>query len=227
MLGHFWYLSALLVMLPLFYAALVKSKKFFLYVGFPLSAILINGYFSTTGLLRSAHDWLGLFKSALPRAWAGLCLGAVAYLLADRLRRCPQFTRFGKWLLSFVELGCLAASLIYMAKSKATQLDFLFMAAFVTIIAISMSGRAPVRAIFPASFKWLADYSLVLYLCHWTFATRLTTALMPDKPWQERVLPYLLFSILYALLWMGIFALVKKMKLPEKMRRALFSRDAS
>ncbi len=78
--AQLWYLSALLVMFPLFYACCIRSKDFFPFVVCPLSSALIYGYFCITyGHMDMWNEWTGAFRIALPRAWAGLCLGMTVH----------------------------------------------------------------------------------------------------------------------------------------------------
>lgn len=109
--GQLWYLSALLIVLPLFYAALVKNEEFFLYIGCPLSAVLIYGCYSVTAShIDQWSGWLGFCYQALPRAWAGICLGGVVYLMKETIIKYENtLSNVGKHLLSILE----AASLVF------------------------------------------------------------------------------------------------------------------
>ena len=64
-----WYLSALMILLPLFYYLLIKGKDAFLWVGCPICAMLIYGYFCrTVDYIDTWTEWTGLFFTSLP--WA-------------------------------------------------------------------------------------------------------------------------------------------------------------
>lgn len=91
-----WYLSAMLILLPLFYSAMLKCRNFFLYVLCPVLVLLIYGWFSvTTQHIDRWQDWNGLFFVSLPRAWAGLSLGGLVYCAAKKLKSL-KFTKQGR-----------------------------------------------------------------------------------------------------------------------------------
>lgn len=82
-----WYLSAIFLVLPFFFAALLMNKKLMFGLIAPLSPILIYGYQVSNGI--------SLATGSLIRAWGGVCLGAVAYALTEKLKK-TEFTKSGR-----------------------------------------------------------------------------------------------------------------------------------
>lgn len=221
-LSHLWYLSCLLVLLPVFFSLLIRSRDFFLHVGAPLCALFFYGYCArTAGHLCLSHEWPGLFLLGMPRAWAGLCAGALVYLLADRLRALPPLSRLGGLLLSAAELLCLFAGLFYMRTQALRMLDFLCVALWVLLAAVALSERAPVHRLFSpfARLPWLGDYCLALYVSHWTVPV-LLRRLTADA--SVPVAPYLLTCLAYAALWVALIAFVRRLNIGKKIKTLLF-----
>ena len=84
--GVLWYVTAILVTLPFFYAAIIKGRRFFLYVVCPVVPLMIYGYFAVTvGHIDAWNGWLGICYQAIPRAWAGMCLGGAVHVVLDEI----------------------------------------------------------------------------------------------------------------------------------------------
>ena len=66
---------------------MIKNRKFMLYEMAPLSPVLFYGYLAYNGLPLSGSAWiLGVALQNLSRAWAGLCLGAVSFVLTEKIK---------------------------------------------------------------------------------------------------------------------------------------------
>ena len=217
-----WYLSAMLILLPLFYAALLKNKDLFLYVLCPVFALLIYGYYSvTTQHIARWSDWNGLFFMSLPRAWAGLCLGGIVTVITERLL-CPlSFNKWGTIFLSGVEIICIGIVIFYMYTRSYRRLDFLCIGLIVILVSIILSEKASIHKIFPLLFSKISEFSLSLYVSHWTVRLLIPTVIMPAASYEARLLPYILLSAVYALLLMVFVFMVRRFKLPEKIRRLI------
>lgn len=221
--SHLWYLSCLLMLLPLFYSLLIKKKDFFLYVLAPLSALFLYGYCAQAfGGLLISHEWSGLFLTGLIRAWAGLCAGAAAYLLARKLRALPPMTKLALRLLSAAQLLCLFGGLLYMHAQEGGMLDFLCVFLWIALVGVVLSERASIHPLFAPLGECapLSELSLSLYLTHWTIPL-LLRACTPDA--SVPMLPYLILSLLYAALWVFIVSLARKLLSRLRLKELLFS----
>lgn len=227
LLGPLWYISAFLLVLPLFYIALLRVRQAFLYLICPLSCIMVYGYFSiTVGHICTAHMWLGLFKSDIPRAWAGLCMGSMVWLLQQFLCSLPPLSRTGKLALTVAKYGLMFIVLTYIFRHGFTTLDFLCIALMAVWVAIAFSQKTYDTVFFQNCPIWVgsfcAEFSKVLYLCHGTIRWVIMGVCFLDMPYLERMQIYVPISLLYALTWMLIINGIKKLHLGAKLKRIIF-----
>ena len=219
--SHLWYLSCLFMLLPVFYALLIKNRDFFLYVFAPLSMLLCYGYCArAVGHLQLSHALTLFFIDGMFRAWAGLCGGALVWLLSEKLRRMPELTRAGRHLLSGAQLLCLAAALLYMRTDAGTTLDFLCVALFIAVVSIALSERASIHPLFQPlnRINSLSELSLALYLGHWTLPEllRVSGGGVPAGV-------YLILCVLYAALWVLIVRGLRALGLGRRLKNLLFA----
>lgn len=189
-----WYLSALLFTLPLFYYAVMRLKDIFFPLVAPFTIFLIYGYFSVTyGHLDIWSVWTGAFSLSLLRAWAGLCLGGLCYLLAERLKRIP-FSKAGLILLQGIKVLCITGTLFYMLTRYRRRLDFLCVGMLFIALVITFSQEQKSRN---NCGDFLSEFSLALYVSHWTIRA-IVPVVMSEATYEEMLVPYLLISFIYA-----------------------------
>lgn len=217
-----WYLSAMLILLPLFYAALLKEKDFFLYIFCPIFVLMIYGYYSvTTQHIDRWADWNGLFYMSLPRAWAGLCLGGIVNRVAEYLRGL-SFTPKGSLFLSGVEFICFGIVMVYMYTRAWRRLDFLCIGLLAVVASIALSEKASAHKAFPVWFSKISEFSLALYVSHWTIRLLIPTVIMPTASYEVWILPYIVLSVAYAMLLMLLVSAIRRLKLAERFKQLLF-----
>lgn len=190
-----WYLSALLMLLPLFYYLLMKAPSFFPYVAAPLSALMIYGYFSVSvGHIDVWHAWHGIYDS-LPRCWAGLCMGTVAFISVRKVRAwrlCHRITAV--WCI--LEIFCFGSVLFYAWGRTHRRLDFLCIFLLFAGVCALLAHDTVIPVSAPVG-RILADFSLALYVTHWT-VRMIVPCKMNGSSYLEMLPPYLLVSLLYA-----------------------------
>lgn len=220
--SHLWYLSCLFMLLPAFYALLIRNRDFFLYVLGPLSMLLCYGYCArAVGHLQLSHGLTFFFIDGMFRAWAGLCGGALVWLLSEKLRSLPKLTRAGEHLLSAAELICLTVGLLYMLTDAGTTLDFLCIVLWIAVTAVALSERASIHPLFQPlnRFKSLSDLSLALYLCHWTLPELLRTFTASSG---VSATAYLILCVLYAMLWVLTVRALRALHIGKRLKQLLF-----
>jgi len=203
---QFWYLSAMLIVLPLFYAGMVKNKQCFLYTIAPLSALLIYGYFSVTvGHIDTWGTWLGLFRPSLLRAWAGLCMGACTFIFSEHIKKIPR----GRVMLSAVEIVCFICTMFYMFRLGRRKADFLFIILFMLMNAIALSEKASISSRFQSIPTGTAELALAIYAGHMTVRTFVPCILMPNASYWERLPIYIILSISIGFLFVFLTSMLR------------------
>ena len=210
-----WYLSALLLTLPMFYYMAMRLRDTFFYLISPLSILFIYGYFSVTyGHLDVWSKWTGHFLLALLRSWAGLCLGGLCYLLAERLKKVP-FSKEGLLLLRTIKILCLAGSVFYMLTRCRRKLDFLCVGLLFIALVITFSNMQECNR---KCGNFLSELSLALYVSHWTIRS-IVPVIMPEATYAEMLIPYLLISLIYAGGFAVVVNAVRRLSVAEKLKR--------
>lgn len=218
-----WYLSALLIILPLFFSCLIRSRDFFLYIVCPLSALLIYGFFSVTlSHIDTWQNWEGLFYSSLLRAWAGLSLGGVVFLLSEAL--CTlSFSKTGYRFLSFIEIVALGIVFFYMFTRTHRKMDFLCIGLMAAAACIMLAEKSSIHRFFSTLFSKCSEYSLALYVSHWT-VRMLIPFIMPEAAYQFKLLPYIALSAVYAgILTLCVTAVQKTQPLQKIIKHLIVS----
>lgn len=215
-----WYLSAMLILLPLFYSAMLKWRNFFLYVLCPVLVLLIYGWFSvTTQHIDRWQDWNGLFFMSLPKAWAGLSLGGLVYCAAKKLKSL-KFTKQGQTMLSCIELICLGIVMFYMFTRSHRRLDFLCIGLLAVFATICLSEKTNISAKIPAVFSKISEYSLSLYVSHWT-VRMLVPVIMPTATYWQMLPVYIALSAIYALVYMLVISEVCRLGITKMLKRLM------
>lgn len=210
-----WYLSALLLTLPLFYYMAMHLRDTFFCLLSPLFIFIIYGYFSITYRhLDIWSVWTGVCFLSLPRAWAGLCLGGLCYFLADWLKGIP-FSKEGFILLRAVKILCIAGSVFYMLTRYRRRLDFLCVGLLFIVLVITFSNTQKSGK---TCGSFLSELSLALYVSHWTVRA-VIPVIMPGIAYEKMLIPYLLGSLIYAGGYVTAINAVRRLSLPEKLKR--------
>lgn len=216
-----WYLSALLVVLPMFYLLLIKHWETMLAVICPLSACLIYGYFCRTiGHVDTWKVWTGLFFTSLPRAWAGLCLGGIVFLLTNKLRE-TAFSPAGRHILSAAEIVCGVFVLWYMYAWGYRRMDFVVIGVEALWAGMILSGSASVNGLFPSWISRCSRFCLALYTSHWT-VRMLIPVWMPEADYWTRLPPYVLAAVVYAAALEACMTIVRRARPWRLVKKYLF-----
>lgn len=217
-----WYLSAMLVILPVFFLMLIKLRNNTVDVVCYFSSLLIYGYYSRT----EAHigpwgTWTGLFYISLIRVWAGLCIGYAVFHMAKWL--CSlSLTPWGKKFLTAVELISGGIVFFYMFTRTQRRLDFLCIGLLMTFASIIMSEKSSIHQYFASYWSRFSTFSLVLYASHWTIRM-LIPALMPLATYDLMFLPYIVTSCLYAGLLILLVNMLKAYIPWDRLKRKIVS----
>lgn len=140
-------------------------------------------------------------------------------MLAEKLKNTP-FTQYGKHALAGIHLLILLAVVLYSYKFSNRQADFVCIIGFIIAFAIIISEKSSISGFFKFDSRVLADYSLALYVSHWTIRL-LIPYFMPTQTYDERFWPYVLCSVLYGSVFLLLVDGIKKIKIGERLYKLL------
>ncbi len=200
-----WYMSVLLIVMPVVLYLLLKLKDVYIYVFAPTITVFIWGYFwNTYGHLEFWHEWNGVCYSGVLRGLAALNAGIVCYALSKKITE--TVSTGGKRLaLTVLEMVCYLMVLVLMYARGFSELDFLKAGLLLVAISITMSRKSYIYE--KCNWKWLeffGDWSFTLYATHWILRVYIVYA-MPDAGYEQMLIPYiaasLALSLLFVIVW--------------------------
>lgn len=123
--GYVWFVSAMLIAMAVLYPILRRWFSVFTNIIAPVLGVLLLGWLAQTyGRLTYISFWTGLTFKGVLRAVAEIAFGCAAFALCERLKE-RDFTKFGKLVLSLLELFGYAATFVYAFFQKIRNLLFL------------------------------------------------------------------------------------------------------
>ena len=210
-----WYISAMLItMLPLSFL-LIKSKDFFLYIFSPLTALFALGFMYQSGDIVSTMQLnrYCIFTGGIIRALSGLCFGAVAYIIYEKLREINN-KRYNVILTICEGTGWILLFCAWFVKwiLNCTSKETLFCAVLILplLIAIAFSGKSYISYIFKLKcFKYAGILSETIYLNHMTGIV-LISALCPDINVTDRLIQAVLFTAVFGAANIIVVKIIKR-----------------
>ncbi len=210
--GVTWYIIAMLfAMIPLYYI-LCKNPKFYVYVLSPILALSVLGYMYNVGFNgsgKTVYAWLGICVSGVMRAVGGLCFGAIAYIIYDKVFS-KKMTSRQRVLITVVEVisyAILLGMLIFKGNDRAFYPIYTLAP---LAIAITFSGQSYISELF--RFRWMRFFeplSLAIYLTHVGVGNTVTTIIFPEGSYKLRAGTMVLVTAISCVVYFGIIRLAK------------------
>ncbi len=164
--GPAWTVSSIFLVGCAFWCFLYTEKRRFLNLILPIT--LIIGFGMTVHLESGSHEkWMGITTAGTMRAWNLMGLGYYCYLLSKHIR-VLRLNTAGRVALTAAELVCHMVALWCMEYRSTSGFRWTSEFMFSIAAAISFSGQGFIGdwlRRFPLS-KYLADFSLAVYLVH-------------------------------------------------------------
>lgn len=208
-----WYLSAMLIVMALYYPLLIKKRDTFLTLIAPLLCAFIYGYMYTclpNGFSGPSTQVFGPIRRGLVRAAAEIALGCACYLPAQKLKR-MELTKTLRLLMGAVVLLCFGM-VFYQAIGKMQPIGYILAALVMAVgITLCFSEQTVWNDMLAGNrvVGWLGEFSLCLYLCH-GFWSHAMSILFPEQSYAQRLAWYFLIVTLTALAVRGISVWIKK-----------------
>ncbi len=174
LLGQAWYLSAMMISLLVLYPIARKLKKTFSQIICPIIVILIYAYMNTvSGTLNVGTEFYGFISSAVVRAIAGTCMGALTFGIYSHFKEKgikkikPAITIE---VVAYISLALLLFMGMFNNPFVSSEDGLFYVLVFATIILFAMLNKTPVSRFINTHgtkvINYLGSLSLYLYLLH-------------------------------------------------------------
>lgn len=175
-IGWLWYLSAMVITLPIVLYLIKHHNKIFHHYFVWIVPFFIYGYLTNTVETVCTIDW---FLSDL-RALAGLMLGASLVYVTHFIRG-YRITRRMKSILTVVELSTMGAAFYYckIYSLALSPYDITFILLVYISLSITLSGKTWTSCIHGKVFSFLGKISLPIYCIH-PLTYRIIRYFIPD-----------------------------------------------
>ena len=177
--GVLWYLSAMLITLPiLLYIVLKYKDRYKYYFAWIMPLIIYGIIIRKIGTIRTTDYILSTL-----RAFAGLSLGGGLFYLADKLKM-EHFNKRGKLILTSIEVGLFFASIIFVFQkslSKTYNDVFFVLIIFISLL-ITFSEQSYTKYIQGSFFSRLGKLSLPIYCVHFLI---IDFSALVNKNWTQ------------------------------------------
>lgn len=161
LLGHEWYLSAMILAMFILTPILIKFRRNYSCYMAPIIAFVILGLLSNNyGTLNTVKAWNGFVYSGLLRAIAEISLGCICYAIYES----KFFERFNKVILIIMELLIYIGVLIYANGCSDISLEFPIVCFIAVGVTISFCDKASIGFLNNRFILFLGKLSFPIYL---------------------------------------------------------------
>ena len=212
--GPTWYISAMLIVMPVLYYILSRNPQFYLYVFSPFTVIMLLGYRYRTRMLDTpVWNVFDAYTENIVKAILGICCGALAYIVYRKIIS-TNWTKLGVGTLTALEItGYATVFAVSLLWSNTVTTRLTMQVVFIPLIALSFSQISYVSRLF-VSKLWLklGTFSLPLYLNHCAVQMYFE-ANLAHQSYKTNLILYFVFSITLALVeYFGVRLIIKGFK---------------
>lgn len=162
LLGHEWYLCAMLLAMFVLTPVIIKFRNIFLkYIAPVFAFFILVMLFHKYGDLNAVGAWIGIFNAGFLRALAEISLGCVCFAVSES----GIIEKFSKPVLIITELILYLLVILYTNKSLGgiSELSVVIMLAIA--ITISFSPKSSIGFLNNKFVLFLGKWSFPIYLC--------------------------------------------------------------
>lgn len=198
MLGHEWYISAMLIVMFILTPIIIKYRNTYLKYIAPISFVFVTGYlYNNYDSLDIVFKNNGFVCGGLLRAFAEISLGCVCYAAFES----GILDKFNKILLSSIELIIYLIVLFYADKHLIKLNDFTVMFLLAAAVTISFSEKTSLKIFNNKFVSFLGKLSFPIYLTQ-IFVRRIISQIDWDYGYYTHCLLYVSCVIVVSIICM-------------------------
>ena len=206
-----WYISAMLIAMPLLCFVYLRFRTAFIYIFSWLVPVVYL-------LWQNGVHPKSVGVEAVARGYCDMSLGCFVYFFAQKIKSI-DITRFRKLLLTLIEFICFALPIYYVSFKNESQYNLILLL-FGIGIAIMMSRCSYSAKINGRFFSYLGKLSLPIYTLHWCIGSLVLILIRYIEPVAKsleiRIAVYYALTIISAIIL--CFA-VDKIKARQKSKK--------
>ena len=181
LLGHEWYISAMLIAMFVLTPVVIKFRNIFLkYIAPALAFFILALLFHSYGNLNAVGAWIGIFNSGFLRALAEISLGCVCFAVSES----GAVEKLPKPVLIITELALYTLVILYANKNigSVSELSIVIMLAFA--VTISFSPKSSLAFLNNKLVLFLGKLSFPVYLTQIFIRQALVKLSLPLNYWE-------------------------------------------
>ena len=189
--GPVWYLSAMLLAMIIIWPLMRKYKDTFLYIIAPVALLILLGFtYHNWAHFGGANIWFGQVLKGTVRAFMGILIGSVIYLVSSKLQSL-NLSKLSIALLSIAEISGYISIFVINFYYGRNREDWLYLFLLSVCVTITMSNVSIWATCLQGSVcSWLGVFSYSLYLGH-GFWSSAVPEIFPNMTYWERMPIYL------------------------------------
>lgn len=227
-IGQAWYISAMLLCMLVLYPLLRKYKYNFVYLAAPIIVLLGLGWISQTySRINNPEVWTGFLYKGVIRAFIELTLGCILYVVCQKLKQ-VDFTKFGKLLITVIEIGGFIFPFLVAQFVSHTKFDFIILAVLSISVLLAFSEKTlEFRFMNNKVCFWLERFSLPLYLCHHIARNIVRdVGFINAMPYYTKLAIYLGITFIISLICMYLIPYLQNKHLFSKFKKLIIKEES-
>lgn len=204
-----WYISAMLITMPLLCFVYLRFRSAFIYIFSWIVPVVY--FFLNEGIHPASHNF-----SALLRAYCDMSMGCFIYFLAKHVGQI-NFSKLMKFVLTVVEFFCFSVPIVFVSMKNEEQYNLITLL-FVIGVTIMMSRVSYSSKINGKFFSYLGKISLPIYTLHWCIGSlvwivhTITAKLGYPIPMSIRIVLFYTLTIIGAVILCFVVDRIKNRK---------------
>lgn len=207
-----WYISGMLTGMLLLYYLLARNPKCYLYIFSPLAALSLFGFmYQSEGLFLDRSYHVGIFQGSWIRAICGLTFGALAWLMACKLREIELMKAHKIWLTGLEILLYIFFFAMWLAPDQDATTAYSALVLLPFMLALTFSGKSHTAVFFSSSIWQRANsFAIALFFNHWSARTIVRT-MFSEHNYLKSLVIMLGLTLVFCAIYYGVMQILKSL----------------